>query len=415
MEVCDPSGDFFLLEDLLAEKDIASKRVLVRADLNVTGGEDHARLAHHAKTLQALRGAGAKIGILSHFGRPNGKSQRSLSLAPVAKLLENRMQCPIHFSQDCVGSDAEKQLAGIAEGAMVLFENTRFHEGEKTNDPSFARALAALGDIYVNDAFSVAHRAHASVVGVAGLRPSYMGFAMAKEIRLLEDALSNPKRPAMAIVGGAKIGDKIKTLKHLARKMDVLFVGGAMAHGFLEMRALEIGRSLREEGARALAEDVMAIAEKENCRVLLPQDMVVAKEANESAPKKSVSVHAIPADMMCLDIGAKTLAELRETLKSIQTLFWNGPLGAFEIPPFAAGTMEVARAISERTKAGMVSVAGGGETAAALEMAGHLKNLSHVSMAGGALLEWLAGETLPALAALRRREAPLDRNGKKGG
>ncbi len=391
---------------------LSSAAVLLRADLNITPGTDHLRLKAHGETLRRLREAGAKIGILSHFGRPRGARVPSLSLAPVAPLLADCLGYKVAFAEDCVGETAESAMAALSDGGVLLMENTRFHAGEEENSPSFARALARLGSFYVNDAFSAAHRAHASTESLPRLLPCCAGAAMEAEMSALGGFLEGARRPSMAIVGGAKISDKIRILRHLAKRVDSLFVGGAMAHGFFEARAYPIGRSRAEPDAARLARSVEAAAAKARCRLIIPRDVIVAASLNESR-SRAVSASAIPSDMMALDIGPETVAELGLLLDKTRTVLWNGPLGAFE-HGFAEGTMAIARHIADRTRsAGLISLAGGGETATALRRARLDGAFSHLSMAGGALLEWLSGARLPALAALEENRLSLGKESRR--
>ena len=385
--------------------DVAGRRVLVRDDLNVpmAGGKvtDMLRIERQAPTLRELADKGARVIVLSHFDRPKGKVVPSLSLAPVAPALATALGLPVAFAADCVGPVAEAAVAALKDGDVLLLENTRFHPGEEKDDPAFARALASLGDIFVNDAFSAAHRAHASTAGIAAFLPAYAGRAMQAELTHLEKALASPQRPLMAVVGGAKVSSKIALLENLVARVDVLAIGGAMANTFLAAEGIAVGRSLYEPDHLDTARKVLAMAKQDGRAVLLPVDVVVAKALEKDASHRTVPVTAIGADEMALDVGPQTIAAFETRLAAARTLVWNGPFGAFEVPPFDAGTNAAARAVAEATKAGrLLSVAGGGDTVAALAHAGVEGDFSYVSTAGGAFLEWLEGKTLPGVDAL---------------
>ena len=380
-------------------------RVLVRADLNVPVRDgvigDMSRLERLCPTIRELAAAGARVVVCSHFGRPNGKPVPSMSLAPVAHALGALLGQPVQFVGATVGPVAAAAVDALPPGGVLVLENTRFHPGEESNDPEFAEQLAALADLYVNDAFSAAHRAHASTEGVARHRPAYAGRLMQAEIEALEAALGTPVRPVCAIVGGAKISTKLALLGNLSRRADVLVIGGAMANTFLAAQGHAVGRSLQEAGMHETAREIMAEAARAGCTIMVPTDGVVASEFQAGAASRDVSINAIPADMMMLDVGPNTVQALRDMLQDMRTVLWNGPLGAFEVPPFDAGTNALAHEVALLTSQGALrSVAGGGDTVAALRHAGVVDQFSYVSSAGGAFLEWLEGRTLPGVVAL---------------
>jgi phosphoglycerate kinase len=385
---------------------VKGKRVLVRADLNVpmqdgkvTG--DH-RIAQQAPTIKELAEKGARVIVLSHFDRPEGKVVPALSLKPLAPLLAEAIGRRVSFAEDCVGQKAESAVKALKDGEVLLLENTRFHEGEEKNDPAFVRALAALGDIFVNDAFSAAHRAHASTAGLASQLPAYAGRTMEYELRYLEKVLADPVRPLMAVVGGAKVSSKIGLLENMVDLVETLVIGGAMANTFLAAEGFDVGRSLYEPDYLPVARKVIHMATESGCALLLPTDVVVAKELRVHAPHRIVTTDQIAPDEMALDIGPRTLMAIRHRLRTTKTLVWNGPFGAFETPPFDVGTVVAAQGVAEATKAGrLLSVAGGGDTVAALVHAGVEKDFSYVSTAGGAFLEWLEGHKLPGVEALK--------------
>ena len=383
--------------------DVRGKRVIVRADLNVPmdGGQvgDVSRLEATVPTIAGLADAGARVVVLSHFGRPKGVDA-ALSLRPVAAALASVLGRPVAFAADCIGPRAVDAVAALADGDIVVLENTRFHAGEEANDPAFVAALAALGDVYVNDAFSAAHRAHASTEGLAHVLPAFAGRAMAAELGALDRALGAPVHPVAAVVGGAKVSSKLDVLTHLVTKVDHLIIGGAMANTFLAAKGIAVGKSLCEHDLAAVALDVLARAAAASCTVHLPYDVVVATEFRANAPHRTVNVHEIDADDMVLDLGPAAVEMLGDVLKTCRTLVWNGPLGAFELPPFDAATVALARIAAALTGEGLVSVAGGGDTVAALNHAGAASGFSFVSNAGGAFLEWMEGKVLPGVAAL---------------
>lgn len=388
----------------LDQADVAGKRVLLRADLNVPMRDglisDLTRVERVGPTIQEIADRGGRVIVTSHFERPKGKRVPEMSLAPLADALAEVLRRPVAFADDCIGPVAEEAVARMQDGDVLLLENTRFHAGEEKNDPEFSAALARLGDIYVNDAFSAAHRAHGSTEGVAHHLPSYAGRLMQAELEALEAALSKPERPVMAIVGGSKVSTKLDLLGNLLGKVDVLVIVGAMANTFLAAKGLPVGRSLQETELHETARKIMAEAEGGSCEILLPVDGTVAQEFKAHAATQVLPVDAAH-DGMALDVGPATADLIIQRLQAMKTLVWNGPLGAFEIPPFDASTMKVAKAVADLTQEGKLrSVAGGGDTVSALRQAGVLEELSYVSSAGGAFLEWLEGKTLPGVKAL---------------
>jgi phosphoglycerate kinase len=388
--------------------DVAGKRVMVRVDFNVPMKDgavtDATRIERALPTIEELSKKGAKVLLLSHFGRPKGKPAAEMSLKPVAKALADRLGGPVEFVEDCIGDAVKKAAKKMLDGDVALLENTRFYPGEEKNDPDFAKALAENADAYVNDAFSAAHRAHASTEGIAHLLPSAAGRAMERELDYLKAALSEPVRPLMAVVGGAKVSTKIDLLLNLVGKADILAVGGGMANTFLFAKGVGVGKSLCEPDLAATAREIMARAAAKGCDIVLPIDVVVAKEFKEGADREVVAADAVKPDDMILDLGPDTVNLIAEKIESANTLVWNGPLGAFEIKPFDTATVEAARYAAKRVKNdGLVAVAGGGDTVAALAHAGVEDDFTYVSTAGGAFLEWLEGKTLPGVAALETR------------
>ncbi len=387
--------------------DVKNKRVLVRADLNVPVKDgkvtDATRLERVVPGLLDLAKRGAKVIVISHFGRPKGAPEAEFSLKPVADRLGQLLGRPVAFADDCVGEAARKTVAALQPGGIAVLENLRFHKGEEKNDPEFAAALAKLGDIFVSDAFSTAHRAHASTDAITRLLPSYAGPLMMEEISALRSVLDKPKRPVAAVVGGAKVSTKIPFLTNLAAKVDKLIIGGGMANTFLLAQGVSIGRSLAEPGFVGTAREIMHAAKARSCEIVLPADVVVAAEFEAGARSRVCPVLETPPDQMILDVGPKAIAHYTEVLSRCSTLLWNGPLGAFEIDPFGDGTFRLARAAAAATQAGkLTSVAGGGDTVAALNAAGVTQQFSYVSTAGGAFLEWLEGRELPGITALLR-------------
>ncbi len=384
---------------------VAGKRVLLRADLNVPVRDgkiaDLTRIERLSPTIRELSGKGARVIVLSHFDRPKGKRISDMSLAPMAAALGEVLGKRVRFAEDCIGVIAQSAIMALQDGDVAVLENTRFHLGEEKNDPAFAAELASLGDVFVNDAFSAAHRAHASTEGVARLLPSYAGRLMQAEIEALAAALTTPVRPVMAIVGGSKVSTKLELLGNLVDKVDVLVIGGAMANTFLAAESVAIGTSLQEAEMHPTAQDIVAKAKVAGCRILLPVDAVVAAALAPGEATQTVGIAAVPPDLMILDIGPKTVADIEAHLASAKTLVWNGPVGAFETSPFDAGTTALAKSVATATAAGHLrSVAGGGDTVSALKHAGVIDRISYVSSAGGAFLEWLEGKTLPGVAVL---------------
>ena len=389
----------------LDDLDVAGKRVLVRVDFNVPMKDgvvtDATRIDRALPTIQELSKKGAKVILLSHYGRPKGKVDPDMSLEPVVGVLSDKLGGPVEFAEDCIGDAVKKALKNMLDGDVLLLENTRFHKGEEANDPGFAKALAENADVYVNDAFSAAHRAHASTEGIVHLLPSAAGRAMERELDYLKSALSEPVRPLMAVVGGAKVSSKIELLLNLVGKADILVVGGAMANTFLFAQGQAVGKSLCEPDLANLAREIMAKALDAGCEIVLPVDGVVAKEFKEDADREVVAVDAVKADHMILDLGPDTVDLIAQKIEGAKTLVWNGPLGAFETRPFDTATVEAARFAAKRVVDGrLVAVAGGGDTVAALNHAQVAQDFTYISTAGGAFLEWLEGKTLPGVAAL---------------
>jgi phosphoglycerate kinase len=394
---------FRTLDDL----DVAGKRVLVRVDFNVPMEDgritDTTRLDRTLPTLRELSEKGAKVLVASHFGRPKGEARPDMSLAPVAEALDGLMDAKVHFVAASTGEAVASAVASMQAGEILVLENTRFHAGEEANDPEYAKALAAHADLYVNDAFSAAHRAHASTEGVAHLLPAAAGRSLQRELDYLALALAEPKRPVMAVVGGAKVSTKLDVLHILIGKADKLVVGGGMANTFLLARGLDVGKSLAEADLAETAREIMARAGEAGCEILLPRDVVVAKEFAANTETAVRSIDDVAPDEMILDLGPDSVDLYAEHLEACRTLIWNGPLGAFEVPPFHTATVELARFAAKLTDGGnLVSVAGGGDTVAALNMAGVVDEFTYVSTAGGAFLEWMEGKTLPGVAALAR-------------
>jgi phosphoglycerate kinase len=392
----------------LDELDLDGKRVLVRVDLNVPVKDgkvtDATRLDRLAPTIDALRRRNARTVLMSHFGRPKGGPDAALSLRPLCAPLAQAIGVgEIAFAADCVGPAAAHIVDALRPGEVALLENLRFHQEEEKNDPSFARALAALGDVYVNDAFSAAHRAHASTEAIAHLLPAAAGRLMEAELNALAAALETPKRPVAALVGGAKVSTKLDLLQFIVTKVDALMIGGAMANTLLFAQGVDVGRSLCERDLADTARGILDCAKAAKCDLLLPVDAVVAEALQPGVTTRTVPIGAVPADQMILDVGPATVAAYGARLAESATLVWNGPVGAFETPPFDAGTVALAAEIARLTQAGgLLSVAGGGDTVAALAHAGVVDRLSYVSTAGGAFLEWLEGRALPGVAALAR-------------
>ncbi|MDP8994255.1 MAG: phosphoglycerate kinase [Pseudomonadota bacterium] len=399
-------ANFPTLDDL---GDVRGRRALVRVDLNVPMANgtvsDDTRLRAAVPTITELADKGAVVLLLAHFGRPEGERRADMSLGQVAGPLADLLGRPVRFVADCCGEEARSAVAAFAPGEIALLENVRFHPGEERNDPAFAREMAALGDLYVNDAFSAAHRAHASTERLARLLPAYAGRAMEAELKALEKALGAPEQPVAAVVGGAKVSTKLDVLTNLVGRVDQLIIGGGMANTFLAARGVEVGKSLAERDLAATALDILDAAERSGCTVHLPYDVVVAQELAPNPPTLRIcNVHEVTEDEMILDVGPAAVEALADVLKTCRTLVWNGPLGAFETPPFDAATVALARTAAALTQEGsLTSVAGGGDTVAALNHAGVADQFSFVSTAGGAFLEWMEGKQLPGVRALEQR------------
>src|SRR6478735_8038143 len=391
----------------LDQVDVANKRVLLRVDLNVPmeNGRvsDATRIERVLPTIREIADKGGKVILLAHFGRPKGRDPKE-SLKPVAEAVAKHLNKPVAFADDCIGEAAANAVAALKDGDVLLLENTRFHAGEEKNDPAFVKELATLGDLYVNDAFSAAHRAHASTEGLARVLPAYAGRTMQAELDALTKGLEAPKRPLVAIVGGAKVSSKIDLLENLVTKVDALVIGGGMANTFLHAQGVGVGKSLAEKDLAPTALRIMDKAEAANCAIILPVDAVVAYHFAANAPSHAYGLDAIPADGMILDVGPQSISRIHAAIDDAATLVWNGPLGAFEMTPFDRGTMVSARHAAERTRAKkLISVAGGGDTVAALNQAGVGNDFSYVSTAGGAFLEWMEGKPLPGVEVLRAR------------
>ena len=382
------------------------RRVIVRGDLNVPVRDgrvtDTTRLNRLAPTLKELSRKGARIAVVSHFDRPKGQIVADMSLRPIAGALSVALGgLPVDFVDDCVGDTARAAIDSLSDGGLVLLENLRFHVGEEANDPIFAKALAANGDLYVNDGFSVSHRAHASTAGITRHLPAFAGRGMQAELEALTAALETPRKPVAALVGGAKVSSKLTVLGHLLDKVDSLIIGGGMANTFLFALGTDVGASLCEADLANTVLEIMARADEVGCRIVLPSDVVIASALEEGVATETVPIAAVPSDRMILDVGLDSVAALNVHLADCGTLLWNGPLGAFEVPPFNVGTNSVARRAVELTAVGtLVSVAGGGDTVAALAGADAIDGFTYVSTAGGAFLEWLEGRELPGVAAL---------------
>ena len=390
----------------LDDMDLKGKRVLVRVDINVPVENgvvtDDTRIRRIVPTIRHILDAGARPVLLAHFGRPKGKHVPEMSLQPLVPALEAAFEAPVMFCADCRGPAAEAALGALPQGSVLLLENTRFHPGEEKNDAGLATEMAALGDIYCNDAFSAAHRAHASTEAVARLLPNCAGRLMEAELSALESALGAPDRPVAAVVGGAKISSKLELLGNLVEKVDHLVIGGGMANTFLAAGGTDVGKSLCEHEMAGTAQEILAKARKLGCQIHLPKDVVVAREFRAGAECETVAWNACPDDAMILDAGPITVNAIKAVFDVSRTLIWNGPLGAFEIPPFDAATNAAAGHAAALTQAGkLISVAGGGDTVAALNQAGVAADFSYISTAGGAFLEWMEGKTLPGVAALQ--------------
>ncbi|MFP4043958.1 MAG: phosphoglycerate kinase [Rhodosalinus sp.] len=390
----------------LDDMELGGRRVLLRVDINVPVQDgrvtDATRIERIAPTVQDILDRGGRPILLAHFDRPKGRRVPEMSLEPLVPALQAAFGARVHFAPDCTGPAAEAAAAALPEGAVLLLENTRFEPGEESNDPELARGFARLGEVYCNDAFSAAHRAHASTEGIAHLLPACAGRLMQAELRALERALGDPDRPVMAVVGGAKVSTKIDLLRNLVEQMDMLVIGGGMANTFLYAAGFGIGRSLAERDLEQTARAIAARATETGCELLLPRDAVIARELAANAPNEVCRVEDCPEDAMILDAGPESVANVMQALERARTLIWNGPLGAFEYPPFDAATNACAAHAAELTRQGrLVSVAGGGDTVAALNKSGAAEAFSYISTAGGAFLEWMEGRTLPGVAALR--------------
>lgn len=395
---------FRTLDDL---GDVRGKRVLVRVDLNVPmqGGRvsDDTRLRAAVPTIRELAEKGAKVILLAHFGRPKGRPDPAHSVLALAADLSGLLGEPVAVAEDCPGPKAQAAIAALAAGGVLLLENTRFHPGEEANDAAHVAELSELGDLYVNDAFSAAHRAHSSTEGLARVLPAYAGRSMQAELHALAKALGSPERPVLAIIGGAKVSTKLDLLGNLVGKVDTLVIGGAMANTFLAAQGRRIGRSLCERDLLETARDILAKAAAAGCAILLPADAVVALEFKPNPPTRTVMIDDVQPDDMILDVGPETVTLVNGAIRTAKTVVWNGPMGAFETEPFGAGTAAIAKHAAARTKSGdLLTVAGGGDTVSALNGAGVARDFSYISTAGGAFLEWLEGKTLPGVAALSR-------------
>lgn len=387
--------------------ELKGQRALVRVDLNVPVKDgkvtDTTRIERVAPTITELSKRGTKVVLMAHFGRPKGEVVDTMSLKPIANSVEEVLDMRVHFAANCIGEVAQTAISALNEGDILLLENTRFHPGEEKNDREFAKALADNGDLYINDAFSAAHRAHASTEGLTKFLPSFAGRTMQAELEALEQGLGNPKRPLVAIVGGAKVSTKIDLLSNLIEKVDALVIGGGMANTFLAANGIDVGKSLCEHDLADTARDIMGKASAANCEIVLPVDAVTAKEFAANADNETVPVSAIAADSMMLDVGPDSVALVKGWIDKADTLVWNGPLGAFEIEPFDTATVAAAKYAAERTSEGLlITVAGGGDTVAALNHANVADEFSYVSTAGGAFLEWMEGKPLPGVLALSK-------------
>lgn len=382
--------------------DVKGKRVLVRVDFNVPINEngsitDDRRIKEALPTIKYLKEHNAKVILMSHLGRPKGKFNMKYSLKPVAERLSERLKADIKLANDVIGDEVQAEASSLKEGDIMLLENVRFYEEEEKNDREFSKKLAALGEIYINDAFGTAHRAHASTAGIAEFLPSAIGFLIKKEIEIMGKALTRPERPFIAILGGAKVSDKIGVIENLLDKVDALLIGGGMAYTFYKAKGYEIGKSILEADKVELAEGILEKAKSKHVKLMLPIDIVVANEFNNDAPRKTVSADMIPEDQMGMDIGENTREIFSDIVKNAKTVVWNGPVGVFEMPNFAKGTFELAKAMSECKG---TTIVGGGDSAAAVEQLGFADKITHISTGGGASLEFLEGKVLPGIAAI---------------
>lgn len=386
---------------------LVGKTALVRVDFNVPMSDgkvsDATRLAAATETIQTLRTQGAKVALLSHFGRPKGERVPEMSLAPIANAFSEQIGSPVSFVADCVGQSVANAIKALPPAGIILLENTRYHPGEEKNDAALADEMAKLGDLFVSDAFSAAHRAHVSTVGLATRLPAYAGKSMERELTALEAALGSPKRPVLAVVGGAKVSSKIELLNNLVEKVDALAIGGGMANTFLAARGVSVGKSLCEHDLTDMAREIERSAKSAGCDILLPQDVVVAKAFEAHAPHRTSQTDDVSDDEMILDAGPQTVGILAAAMDAANTIIWNGPLGAFELEPFDTATVQAAQAAGIRSKKGeLVAVAGGGDTVAALNHAGAAQDFTHISTAGGAFLEWMEGKVLPGVDVLNQ-------------
>lgn len=384
---------------------VLGKCVLLRLDLNVPMRDgvvtDATRIVKSLPTIQELLIQDARVVILSHLGRPGGVADPAYSLFPVAQALAKALERPVHFATDCVGPVAQQAVAELHAGSVLVLENLRFHKGEEANDPAFAQALADLGDVYINDAFSVSHRAHASTEGITHLLPACAGRLMEEEVNALTQCLAHPDRPLMAIVAGSKVSTKIGVLRHLVDLVDTLVVGGGIANTFLHAQGIPVGKSLIEPGQESLCQDILDQARLRNCRVLLPRDAQVVASVDHLEGTRCVPISQVHPDEMIFDLGPETTREIIDQIESSRSVLWNGPVGVFEVPPFDQASTRIAKALAAKTGKGhLLSVAGGGDTIALLVQAGVMDSLSYVSTAGGAFLEWLEGRSLPGVRAL---------------
>jgi phosphoglycerate kinase len=391
----------------LDQADVKGKRVLLRVDLNVPTENgtvtDATRIERVAPTITEIADKGGKVILLAHFGRPKGPDPKE-SLKPIAAAVSLAAKRPVAFAEDCIGDKAAAAVAAMQPGDILLLENTRFHKGEEKNDPAFVAELAKLGDLWVNDAFSAAHRAHASTEGLGHQLPAYAGRTMQAELEALSKALETPKKPVVAIVGGAKVSTKLELLENLIGKVEALVIGGAMANTFLHAQGLKVGKSLVEKDMAGTARRIMAKAEAGSCAIILPVDAIVAFHFEANTPSHAYGVDTIPAEGMMLDIGGQSIERIKGVIDEAATLVWNGPFGAFELHPFEKATVEIAKYAAKRTKSGkLVSVAGGGDTVSALNVAGVVEQFTYVSTAGGAFLEWMEGKPLPGVEVLRQK------------
>ena len=391
----------------LDHADVKNKRVLLRVDLNVpmeNGKITHAtRIERIAPTIAEIADKGGKVILLAHFGRPKGPDPKD-SLKPIAAAVSHALKRHVSFAEDCIGPKAEAAVAAMKPSDIILLENTRFHRGEEKNDPAFVAELAKLGDLWVNDAFSAAHRGHASTEGLGHKLPAYAGRTMQAELEALDKALGTPKKPVIAIVGGAKVSTKLDLLENLVTKVEALVIGGAMANTFLHAQGFNVGKSLVEKDMADTARRILAKAETAHCAIILPVDAIVASRFEANAPSHAYGVDAIPAEGMMLDVGSQSIERVKAAIDEAATLVWNGPFGAFEMHPFEKATVEIAQYAAARTRAGkLVSVAGGGDTVAALNVAGVADDFTYVSTAGGAFLEWMEGKPLPGVDVLRQK------------